>query len=186
MRLAKNPLLIISLIVLLTGIVGCGDDDSPTSPTNNSPLMSFDFAEDAQGWGFGTSSIDWGKAQRASKSKGIMELDGVGNNDPGPNAWAWRQIDLPAEARTFRFLTSAHDRGDGTGFLRVRVRAGANNWQEFLALEEMATGAEGYEWEERSLDISSFAGQSVMIQFELEDSDGGGNNQRYVDDIEIS
>jgi hypothetical protein len=110
----------------------------------------------------------------------------VGDNDPGPNAWTNREMALPASAATLRFQTSPHDRGNGTGFLRVRLRDAGGTWHEIMALEKMTGNNDpGYEWEARNLDISAWAGQTVLVQWESEDGDGGGNNQRVIDDIEV-
>jgi hypothetical protein len=173
-----------SLLALLLLLTACGDDDGPAG-TPAPAGISFDFTEDLEGWEVATSSVDWGKAQWLDRGRGLIHLDGVGDDDPGPNAWAWKVVELPAGARQLRFTSSAHDRGDGTGWLRVRLVDAGGISHNLVPLHVLQTGEEGFDFQERTADLSAFAGTSVTLYFELEDADGGGNNQRYIDVVEI-
>lgn len=165
------------LLVPLLIVPGCGDDD-PAAPAT--AALSWTFDDDAEGWESGTGT-DWGSA---TSSRGFLYLDGVGNTDDTPNAWFENTFTLPAGAKTVRFDTSAHDRGDGTGYLRLVLDVG-DQTHELMPLEAMDTGAEGYDWVERSAPVAAWAGQEVTVRFELDDIDGGGNNQRAIDNVEI-
>ena len=143
-------------------------------------LLRWTFDDDEEGWdkGFGT---DWG---RAEWRRGFLYLDGIGDSDDTPNAWFENTFTLPADARILRFDTSGHDRNQGTGYLRVVLEAGGQT-HVLLPLEGMSTGPEGYDWVERSAPVQAWAGQEVTVRFELDDIDGGGNNQRVIDNVEI-
>ncbi len=174
------------VILPMTLLFACSDDSSdPTGPAPDPVLFSWTFEEDLEGWTAETSSIDWGQARWTSNDGGIVQMDGVGNSDPGANGWVSRSIDLPSDATSLRFDTSAHNRNTGTGFLRVRLVDASAASTVLSDWEVMSTGAEGFDWESRELDVSAFAGQTVTLFFEVEDQDGGANNQRYVDNVEI-
>jgi hypothetical protein len=174
------------VLVLATGIAlaGCGKDkSSPAAPQDAGDVTTFD--SDLDGWSAHTSSIDWGMARWIGGSGGCVELDGVGNNDPGPNAWIEKQVTLPAKVTSPRYKASAHDAGSGSGFLRARLKDEGDAYHTLVDWEEYDTGDAGYDCVARSADLSPFAGQTVTLYFELDDADGGGNNQVCVDDVDI-
>jgi hypothetical protein len=184
-RVMKTIFLVLALAASLT--VACGGDDDPVAPTgtNQTALLTWTFDDDFDGWDSGTNSAGvWGTAQWSDHHDGCIKLDGVGFEGE-PNAWIHREIELPADAKTLSYESSAHDRGDGAVSLRVRLIDDNTDEHTLLDWEELETGDEGHEFFPRSLDISSFAGQTVTVYLEIGDIDGGGNNQRYLDTIAV-
>ncbi len=49
----------------------------------------------------------------------------------------------------------------------------------------MDTGDDGFDWVVTDVDVSAWAGQTITLWLEVNDDEGGGNNQTYWDDIEI-
>jgi hypothetical protein len=180
----KHVILSALAVTVVLAATGCSDDkSSPAAPKSTSDVTTF--ANDLDGWTANTSSVDWGSAVWSSLNGGCVKLDGVGNNDPEPNAWIEKQVTLPASVTTLHYKASAHDRGVGTGSLRVRLKDEGDALHTLVDWETFATGDEGLEFFARSASLSAYAGQTVTLYFELDDLDGGGNNQVYVDDIEI-
>jgi Subtilase family len=151
----------------------------------------FTFTSDLQGWSTGVTSSETGCCnsviwQFRSSSGGIIKLDGSdgGISDGEPNSWMFRTIDIPAGATTLKFMTSAHDRDEASGALRVRLLDGSTF--HTLLDWEVLTGIEGQlVWVQRQANIASFAGQSVTIYFEQGDNDIGKHEQRYIDNVSI-
>ena len=179
----RLTILSVSLIAL---IAACSSDDSnPAGPGPTSTvLVSSAFDSDLDGWSAGSHATNFGTVTWLDRRGGIVKLDGVGF-DGDPNAWISKEIALPANAKTLRTSTSAHDRGDGEVSLRVRVVDASQTSHTILDWDAMETGDEGFEFFPQSFDISAFAGQTVTVFFEIGDIDGGGNNQRYIDFIEV-
>lgn len=180
----RNVLLLICLGVM--ALVACSEDES-TPMSNKTPsevLVASRFDTDLDGWSDGTSTTNWGTVTWLSREGGIVKLDGVGF-DGNPNAWISKEIALPADAKTLNTSTSAHDRGDGEVSLRIRIVDGSAVSHTILDWDPMKTGAEGFEFVPASYDISAYAGQTVTIFLEIGDIDGGGNNQRYIDYVDI-
>jgi hypothetical protein len=168
-------------------LAGCSDDDdSPSAPndTTSTVLVSSQFREDLDGWTGGTHATNFGTVTWLDRGDGMVKLDGVGF-DGDPNAWIWKEIDLPKNATTLKISTSAHDRGDGAVSLRIRLVDADMTSHTILDWEEFDTGDEGFEFIPQSFDIAAFAGETVTFYFEIGDIDGGGNNQRYFEYIEI-
>jgi hypothetical protein len=165
---------------------GVSDQDTETASVQ-SYLLAWTFHDGLQGWTLHKSSIDWSKAEwEGWGGGGMIELDAVGNNDPGPNAWAEHTFTMPAEARTLTYDRSAHNRNNGTTFNRVRLKDGSGTIHILQDWEQMSTGAEGLDWVSATRNIANYAGQQVTLYLEIEDQDGGGNNQTYWDNILIT
>lgn len=174
--------------LVVVAVAGCGSSDNPAKPTppKASPvLMNWTFDSDMNGWSSETSQTTWGTVQWTGLGDGMVKMDGIGY-DGSPNGWMYREIDLPSNAALLRFDTSPHDRGDGAGSLRVRLVDANGDSHTLLDWEELHTdGVDGLDIVERKADISAYAGQTVTLYFDHADIDGGANNQRYVDNIEI-
>jgi len=182
----KTIIVTVLTIALGLAVAGCGDDGgSPAAPKNKDVSTVTTFESGLEGWSTDVTSIDWGSAVWSSHNDGCVKLDGVGNSDPAPNAWMQKEVALPANVTELHYKASAHDRGDGTGFLRVRLKDGNGDFHTLVELEKFESGPEGHEFLPRSASLTAFAGQTVTLYFELEDEDGGGNNQVYVDEIDI-
>jgi hypothetical protein len=179
-----------TLVALLTcalAVIGCAKKGSRTTApaASSGPAIAYRFDNDAEGWTMEQSSVDFAISKWDNKSNGVLHTDGVCDSDPGPNAWGYRSIALPSGAKTLRYSRSAHDRGSGTTFNRVRLVDSGSVSHTLQDWEMMSTGSDGYDWVVADVDISAYAGQTVTIYLELNDDDGGGNNQTYWDDIEI-
>lgn len=170
-------------------LVACGDDD-PTGPAGGTTLLEWTFADDLDGWqghtdpgpeGWGTvSHVDWG-------GDGMIGLDGTGNPDE-PNAWITHDVDVPANARTLTFMTSAHNRtgADSEFFVALTALDGAG---EHVTLIDWSTtsGSEGeLLWQARSVSILAWTGRRVRLEFYQNDNGPGSHEQRYFDDIRIT
>jgi hypothetical protein len=80
---------------------------------------------------------------------------------------------------------AGHNRDGADANLRVRLvdEGGTSHtlrdWEEF-------TGSEGVRnWEERTVSIAAFAGQTVTLFFEQDDNGPGTHEQIYLDEIRI-
>lgn len=149
--------------------------------------LKWTFDNDLEGWQVEERSRDnfpWGGVSWNSREGGVVLFDGVGY-DGSPNSWIYIQVDLPSDARELRYRSSAHDRGDGAASLRIRLEPVGGSLETIQDWEELSTGAEGFDWVNATVNIAAWAGQTVTLFFEHADIDGGGNNQRWLDDIEI-
>jgi len=163
----------------------CSEEDTPMSTsTPSTVLISSNFENDLDGWTEGSHASNFGTVTHLDREGGIVKLDGVGF-DGDPNAWIEKEILLPADAKTLRISTSAHDRNNGEVSLRVRLVDGSATSHTLLDWDPLKTEDEGFEFFPQSFDISAYAGQSVTIFLEIGDIDGGGNNQRYIDYIRV-
>ena len=161
---------------------GCSKTTEPAAEPE--ALISWTFDADFDGWTDDASSTTSGSVVWLDREGGLVKFDGVGY-DGSPNAWMYIQVAVPAGARTLRYRHSAHDRNDGAGSLRIRLEPAGGPSVLLQDWVELSTGPNGFEFFGEMIDISSWAGSTVTIYFEHADIDGGGNNQRYVDDIEI-
>ena len=162
-----------------------------TNENDNSKEIAFDFESDLNGWETGTSGkqldsvswLDWG-----GQPPGCVKMDGsdFGTSDHQPNSWMYKEIALPGNITKMTFITSAHDRENANAELRVRL-IDENQLSNILLDWELASnGVEGeLVWIEKTVNISSFAGQTVTIFFEQGDNDIGVHEQRYIDKIRI-
>jgi len=186
----KSRLLILATVAVgVTALAACGDDD-PTSPGGETTLLEWTFAEDLDGWqgqtdpgpeGWGTvSHVDWG-------GDGMIGLDGTGNPDD-PNAWITHEVDIPANARTLRFMTSAHNRDGADSEFLVALTAldGAGEHVTLIGWSS-TSGTEGeLLWQERSASLLAWVGRRVRLEFYQNDNGPGSHEQRYFDDIRIT
>lgn len=179
-----QKLSVLTVIVVLCALACSEDDETPVMPAPTTVLISSAFTTGLDGWTSGSHASNFGTVTWLDREGGIVKLDGV-DFDGSPNAWISKQIDLSANAKTLRTSTSAHDRGSGAVSLRIRLVDAAQTSHTILDWDEMETGDEGFEFFPQSFDISAYAGQMVTVYFEIGDIDGGGNNQRYIDYIEI-
>ena len=167
----------------------CGDDD-PTSPSGTTTLLEWTFADDLDGWeghtdpgpeGWGAvSHVDWG-------GDGMIGLDGTGN--PGePNAWITHNVEIPANARTLTFMTSAHNRDGADSEFLVALTALDGAGEHVTLIGWTATsGTEGeLLWQARSVSLLAWTGRRVRLEFYQNDNGPGGHEQRYFDDIRIT
>lgn len=151
----------------------------------------FNFTNNLEGWNTGTSGksldgvtwISW-----AGMPEGCIKLDGsdFGTSDHEPNSWIYKIIDLPGNVTKLSFITSTHNRANANAELRVRL-LDENEISHILIDWELGNNGieDELDWISKSVNISDFAGQSVMLFFEQGDNDIGINEQRYVDKIEI-
>ncbi len=178
-------MLMVLTVPIQACLVGCGGDDAPAGPSARStPLVESQFESGLDDWDAGTHATLFGTVVWLDREDGVVKLDAVGF-DGTPNAWISKEVDLPASAKTLRTSTSAHDRGSGGTSLRIRIVDEASTSHLIQDWDYMDTGSEGFDFTAQSFDISAYAGQTVTIFFEIGDDDGGGNNQRYIDFVEI-
>lgn len=189
-RTTRGLLTLIVCGAILAGLPACGSSESDDPAI----LLRWTFGDDLEGWsegsdqsGLGSGFVSTSNADAHEDAPdaedGSVKLDGTGN--PGvPNSWIFRQIAIPAEASTLAWWAAGHDRDGGNAHLRVRVESAGSsttlmNWAEY-------TGREGvHEWRETTVDIGSFAGETVTLFFEQDDNGPGSHEQIYIDDIRI-
>ncbi len=175
--------LFLSFLIMFSSISCSSQDD------NNKIIYNFD--NGLEGWSSGTSGkqldgvtwLDW-----AGEPPGCIKLDGsdFGTSDHLANAWIYKEIDLPAGATMLSFLTSAHNRANANAELRVVIIDENQNFNILIDWELANNGIEDeLDWINKSVDISAYAGQTIMLFFEQGDNDIGINEQRYIDKIEI-
>ncbi|MGH7586927.1 MAG: choice-of-anchor J domain-containing protein [Gemmatimonadales bacterium] len=176
--------------------LACSDDDGPGGPSDDSVLLRWTFGEDLEGWSEGTtpSASSWGTVvvtdadaldDPSDADEGSAKLDGVG--DPGsPNAWIHHaDLELPADATTLAWWAAGHNRDGANAALRVQLVDG-NGDTHLLADWEEFTGSEGVRnWEERSVSVAAYAGQTVALYFEQDDNGPGVHEQIYLDEIRV-
>jgi hypothetical protein len=161
-----------ALPAMLVLLIACNGD--PSGPGSDA-LFRWTFGEDLEGWSAGTDqSGGWGDValsnndsqdDPADEDDGSVKLDGTG--DPGePNAWIFRTVSLPADARTLSYWAAGHNRDGADSHLRVRLVEGTGA-SHTLADWEVFSGSEGvHDWEQRSVSIAAYAGQTVSLYFE--------------------
>jgi hypothetical protein len=145
--------------------------------------LSYDFASGLQGWNGSISGKPFDKAQWTSSPgnpPGALLLDGsdLGNPDSNPNSWFTRQIILPPNATTLSFDTMANN----DGLLRVRLQLGNGT---FVTLLNWAGLTNHNSWVTRTVNLSSYAGQTVTLYFEQNDGGQGSGEYRYVDNVTV-
>ena len=155
--------ILFSIFTILAFFASCSPDDEDES-------IIFNFTNDLDGWSSGFSGkqldsvtwISWG-----GMPPGCVKLDGsdFGTSDHHPNSWIYKEIDLPDEISSLSFITSAQNRADGNGKLRVRL-IDENQNSNVLMDWEVAYGVEEVlDWSTKSIDISTFSGQTVVLFF---------------------
>jgi hypothetical protein len=145
--------------------------------------LAFRFDTDLEGWTIGTTANGWGTVFHLSRSGGIVQFDGVGG--PGePNSWIFKELAVPAGAKTLTFRASAHPRAGADTEMRVRFeQAGVSST---LLDWKRLSGVEGsFTWQNQSIDVGSIAGKTVVFFFEQRDNGPGSHEQLYLDDIVI-
>ena len=160
------------------------DPDPSIDPT---PDLFWTFDADLDGWkaeerprdGFPWGNVGWNERQG-----GVAVFDGVGW-DGEPNSWLEIQVALPADVTTMRYRSSAHDRGPGAASIRVRLEPQGGQIITVSDWEELSTGPDGFDFVDHQFDMSAWAGQTVTLYIEHGDIDGGGNNQRWLTEVEI-
>jgi hypothetical protein len=151
----------------------------------------YNFKNDLDGWEIGTSGKELDSAtwfEEAGQPPGCVKLDGsdFGSPDHEPNSWIYKEISLPDKCTTLTFLTSAHNRENANAELRVRLIDESQVSNILLDWELANNGIEGeLVWIEKTVHISSYAGQNVILHFEQGDNDIGIHEQRYIDKIRI-
>ena len=186
-------------IALATAMVlpACSDDDGPSGPAPNEDVIyewSFG-ATELNGWEVGFASVgSSGTVVHVSADhlddpdpdeEGSAKLDGTG--DPGvPNAWIVRAgVPLPADATTLAYWAAGHNQDGANANLRVRLVDGSAVEHTLADWEEFTGSAAGRNWEERTLSIAAYAGQTVSFYFEQDDNGPGSHEQIYLDGVRI-
>jgi hypothetical protein len=146
--------------------------------TNLGRRLYFDFSTGPQEWIAGTSGKALDKADWSRKD-GVLVLDGsdFGHRDDVPNAWFRRQVALPATTEMLRFDTRAAQ----AGRLRVRLRDAQGTWHTLLNWEALPDRR----WLTRAVSVRKWAGQTVTIAFEQNDSGKGSGEHRFIDNVTI-
>ena len=170
----------------------CGDDD-PSAPSNDEVIFRWTFPDDLDGWnpgtdGAGGTAVHSGADALASPTaseEGSVKLDGVG--DPGdPNAWIFRtDVVLPADATTLAWWAAGHNQDGANANLRVRLVDESATEHTLADWEEFSGSAGTRNWEERTVSVAAFAGQTVALYFEQDDNGPGAHEQIYLDEIRI-
>ena len=172
------------------------DDDGPSGPGPEEVIYQWAFgADELAGWEVGMASVgSWGTvthvgsdhlASPSPDEEGSAKLDGVG--DPGvPNAWIFRAgVPLPADAATLAWFAAGHNQDGANANLRVRLVDGSAVEHTLADWEEFTGSSAGRNWEERTVSIAAYAGQTVTIYFEQDDNGPGSHEQIYLDDVRI-
>ncbi len=151
------------------------------------------FACNSEGWNPGTAggpydSATWSRsvgnsAPNTSPPAGSLQLDGsdLGAPNSAPNSWFYKTLQIPLTAATLSFDTRGADATHG-GQMRVRL-VDAGEVSHTLLNYERVTGEA---WVARSANISAYAGATVSIYFEQNDSGTGSGESRYVDNIALN
>ena len=151
----------------------------------------FNFTNDLDGWSTGVSGkqldsvtwLDW-----AGMPPGCVKLDGsdFGTSDHLANSWIYKEIEIPANAKSLSFITSAHNRENANAELRVTL-LDDNQVMHILIDWELANNGieDEFDWINKSASVEAYAGQTVTLFFEQGDNDIGTHEQRYIDKIEI-
>lgn len=186
MHKLSKCLMLMVLIVFILIIPSCNEDKEEQRIT-----IKFSFDENLEGWNIGTSgkSLDgvlW--VDYCGQPPGAVKLDGsdFGNSDKQPNSWIYKEINLPEEVTTLKFITSAHNREGANAELRVRLVDESQTSNILIDWELANPGVEGeFIWIEKEVEIYQFAGQTITLFFEQGDNDIGVHEQRYIDNILI-
>lgn len=179
---------ILLLVLSIYFLLSCSNNEVVNEVVND---IIYNFDNDLNGWETGTSgkqfdSVTW--LDGAGQPPGCVKLDGsdLGAPDHEPNSWIYKEISLSDKSTTLSFLTSAHDREDANAELRVRLVDESLVSTILLDWELANNGIEGeFVWLEKTANISSYAGQNVILFFEQGDNDIGFHEQRYIDKIRI-
>jgi hypothetical protein len=145
--------------------------------------LAFDFSITAQGWKGGNNGGAFDKAEWTGGNGnpgGALMLDGsdLGQLNTNPNSWFSRQISLPINATTLRFETMANNDG------RLRVRLERSDGTSITLLDWEGLASHNV-WVVRTVNLASYAGQTVTLYFEQNDGGQGSGEYRYVDNISI-
>ncbi|HEU5208114.1 MAG TPA: hypothetical protein VFU06_01780 [Longimicrobiales bacterium] len=163
------------------------------APNDEEILFTFD--SELEGWepgtieesydedeGWGTS--EWQEWCGDDREEGCVKLDGTGGGGR-PNAWIERDIEIPASASMLSFLTSPHNRNGSGSDYRIRLVDAGGAAHTLIDWTSTSGSAPDLSWEEVSVSIAPWAGQTVRFFFEGRDNGPGSHEQRYYDDIRI-
>ncbi|MFK8030116.1 MAG: PA14 domain-containing protein [Gammaproteobacteria bacterium] len=118
-------------------------------------------------------------AGNAGTSAGTNDIDNGVTSIRSPN------ITLPAAVTSqlsFSYYFSSYSNGAADDFLRVTV-VGSNTQ---TVLEELGTtGIDGAEWEEATVNLSDFAGQTVYLLIEAADGGSPSLIEAGIDDVSV-
>ena len=153
------------------------------------PIL-YTFDEDLQGWrtfgrGRRSETEEWGEVAWRADGGGTARLSGARGDGP-QNSSLFRELTLPADARTLDFRVSAdlgHDLSDSQ--LTVRIGPAGAAAQTILLREVYENRTNSLQWTEVSLDISQWAGQEVRIVFDQRDDGEHLHEHIYLDNIGI-
>ena len=156
-------------------------DAKATVTVTDQSALKWTFDTDNEGWGEGGD----GTVFHLEREGGVLKLHGTDDAVGTPNAWIFKQIDLPADVATVAFRVSAHDRDGATVAWRVRL-VDASGTSHTLLDWEVLSGAEGVHlWADRSASIAAWAGTTVTMYVE-QDDDGQHNHEHfYISEIVI-
>lgn len=148
--------------------------------------LDYPFTSNAQGWTGSTAGGYYDSAQwtgTLGNPSGSLVLDGsdLGSPNGNPNATFFHTISLPSTAQNFSFDTRSTDSAHG-GQLRVRLVDASRNSHTLFDWETYRSGT----WASRSTSVAAYAGQTVTIYFEQNDSGPGDGEKRWVDNVHIS
>lgn len=176
-----------ALLLLIAAATSACGDDRISGPPGEETLFTFD--NDLEGWEKGTTSSGWGTAQwqkwcGEDRDNGCIKLDGVGGG-AAPNAWIYREIDIPLSANSLSFITSAHNRAGSDSDYRVRLIDASGASTTLVDWTRTSGSAPDLTWIPAEVSIAAWAGQTVTLYFEGRDNGPGSHEQRYYDDIRI-
>lgn len=196
MSAVATALVIATNVAIGAGVTHLGASSANAADPLGEILLESNFDDgNLDGWSRGSSGLkgtdeNWGTVHTIDWPGGhvqVIQLDGLGGRNH-PNSWIFRQIDVPAAAKTLTFDTAGHDRAGSDAELRVRV---VGNGASVTLLDEIEHGCAGCKgFHGRSIDISAWAGKTVTFFFEQNDNGSHGvfpgvNEQILLDNIRI-
>ena len=170
-----------------------------TVTVTTSTLLFFAFDEGLDGW-TPTPAVQtpcFNLARWLNEFGNVVQLDGADDAptcasindapDHQPNSWISKSISLPSDVTTLEFDVAGHNRPQSDSEMRIRFARGSTSnivldWIRILG-NQTEDPDPPVQFSHRTLNISSFAGQTVTVFFEQGDNGPGNNEQVYLDNI---
>ncbi len=198
---ARTARVALATVAELANLIGEVDPNATATPTlSPSPTWTVtpsiqgcqelvrngDF-EESLGWQFGTTPYS-ARYTTAIQTNGARALQlglpmGIANRHA--HSSAFQSIVIPADATsvTLRYWSYLGGTSDSVDYHETLLLDPAYN---FLARVERSFAlAKAGEWQQQSFDLSAFAGQTVALYFNVYNNGAGGQQWRYIDQVEL-